>query len=99
MSVADWDVATSEVVALDNKSKNRSYLLTVGGRTMHDGMTFIWVRERFPVFVPDGMRYTIILDLGGIIPVYRKNMEKGGRGLGTFAPHSQRLPQKCGNYD
>ena len=76
MSVADWDVATSDVAVLDKKSKNQSNLLTVGGRTMHAGMTFIWVRERFPVFIPDGMRYIIILDLDGIIPVYRKNMEK-----------------------
>lgn len=51
---------------------------------MHVGMTFIWVRERFLVFIPDGMRYSIIVDLGGIIPVYRRIMEKGGRGLGIF---------------
>lgn len=92
IQIAGWDVL-SDCVLIDNAPN----LMTVGSRTMRAGMSFISVRRRFPAFIPEHMKYIVILDLDGVIPIYNQNLEcSGGRGLGALDLSLNAFKESCG---
>ena len=59
-------------------------LTSLGGRCLNGGMSFIWVREKFPCLIPYDMRFIVILDLEGVIPVYSAELEESNQIVGTY---------------
>ncbi len=77
--IADWDSPSDAV--LMRSSPN---LTSLGARCMKAGMTFIWIRGKYPCAFTEDMRLIIIFDLDGVIPVYKAELETSDSMLGTF---------------
>lgn len=89
--MAHWNVP-ADVVLMDDAP----HLASLGGRCIHDGHTFLWVNQRLPVQFPHGMQDVIILDLDGVVPIYRLAMERAGGKCGTFELALNVFRDRCG---
>ena len=91
--MAPWDVASEYI--LMSGSPN---LLSTGGRCLHGGFSHVWIRRRFPILFTECMRYMIIFDLDGVLPVYKAGLEQPNKMLGTFDLYRNAFRECAGIY-
>ena len=91
MQIASWDVPTDVVLM-----KDAPQLMSLGGRCLHAGHSFLWVNQRLPVLFPHGGQYVVIFDLDGVVPIYRPELERNGGIHGTFELAMNAFRDRCG---
>lgn len=91
MQVAHTDVPFDTVLMED-----APYLLSVGGRCMNTGYSFLWVNQRLPCMFPPGIEYVVIFDLDGVVPIYCPSLEQPGGRMGTFDLALNAFRERCG---
>ncbi len=89
--IADWDTPSDAVLM-----QNSPNLTSLGARCMHAGMSFIWIREKYPCAFTEDMRLIIIFDLDGVIPLYKADLEGSSEKLGTFELAMNAFGEQCG---
>ena len=90
VKLVDWDIE-ADVVLMEESPNSFS----MGGRCMHAGMSFLWIRGKFPAIITSGLEYIVILDLEGVIPIYSQAHETSAR-FGTFDLKLNAFREMCG---